>query len=131
MRLIHIARKLGLSDYFFHIMKRQRKEKFDLIFSFNKTDNWESVSMYISYVEQLIIKMGKILYYFEDNIREYGKLARENKIINHPNFTEFYNKEDELIFAVRAEDKDFLCINYQTVVRWEKIIAAFDKRVAA
>ena len=115
----------GVSISYFHQVKTNNKEKYDLMLSFDENPKM-SILKYIDYVKSVLDQMEMVLHDFEDG--EYGKMLYKHKILNHTNFNAIYDDEVSVIFAIRDELRDYLKINLLQLRKWEKIIDIYNAR---
>jgi len=64
MKLTDLAIRYNKSRSYFYVMKKDHKDKYDLIFSFDK-DNTKSINLYMEYVEILKADIQKIFFEYE------------------------------------------------------------------
>lgn len=131
MNLGKLSEELGYSTSYFYSMKREQPSKYNAIFK-DKANEYEAVAQYISYVEQLSLKMEEILSAYKKK-RDYGELTNRlglSNITDSKNFTQTYVSEEFVVYKIR-EENDFLRVRYSTVLKWEKIIAYHELKEVA
>ena len=115
-----LARDFDLSYSYFPVMRNVNKEKYEMIFSFDKNRRY-SIKKYIEYVSNKIIMMEQVLYSFEKHKSDYGRLVRGLGMSKTTNLAVIYDAECSRVFRI-ASPRDYLTININTLRRWEAVI---------
>jgi len=123
MSLVYFSIDIGISKNYFYQIKKQSPDKYKKIFSFNE-DKIKSIRSYIKYVENILYTMEKIL--IDENFIgiKYGKIMKKISNTSKKVYHNYYT-DCKIVFQSRFEDKDYLTLKYDTLLRFENIIKIY------
>lgn len=113
---------------YFHQMELNNKEKYNLIFSFDKNRK-KSVLKYCSYVKTIILKMKKILDFYENKTWLFGKTLIKAGISKDYGATQIYLETYYAVSPAKFDLKGFISIKHTLLIKWEKIIQLLYKKL--
>lgn len=131
MNLGKLSEELGYSAAYFYSMKKANPDKYNAIFK-DETNEYEALAKYVNYVEQLVLKMEKILSSYKKK-RDFGEIVHQlglSNITDAKNFTQTHVAEEFVVYKIR-EENDFVRVRYSTVLKWEKIVEYHELREVA
>lgn len=119
--------KHGLSQSFFPMMKKDNKEKFNYVFSFDE-DKEKSIEIYLNNTESLIRDMEKLLFKYERRSVELSRKVFEADVydkVNDKNFRQIYHRLTLEIFKKRYH---LFTIKPYQIKRWVKILEIMEEK---